>query len=198
MNLPVKTAFKEWAVVVDALGRGDQCLILRKGGISEGKGGFQVDHQEFWLFPTLYHQQAESVVAAGPHGHPLLDTLRKDPATLPIQFLARVHSWTRIQSLEIALGLRGHHIWKDEVIADRFDWGRDSSIVALLLRLYRLPSPVLLPMQESYGGCKSWIQLEVDVDTQNAIPVLSDADFDARLKAIHKSLGESASTQTAR
>jgi UDP-N-acetylglucosamine 2-epimerase (non-hydrolysing) len=31
----VLKAFKEWAVVVDALGRGEQTLILRKGGIQE-------------------------------------------------------------------------------------------------------------------------------------------------------------------
>ncbi|MED5454303.1 MAG: DUF1802 family protein, partial [Verrucomicrobiota bacterium] len=39
----MKTAFKEWAVVIDALGRGEQIIILRKGGIHEGKGGFQMD-----------------------------------------------------------------------------------------------------------------------------------------------------------
>ena len=34
----MRTAFKEWAIVVDALGRGEQIIILRKGGISEGRG----------------------------------------------------------------------------------------------------------------------------------------------------------------
>ncbi|MEO8428438.1 MAG: DUF1802 family protein, partial [Verrucomicrobiota bacterium] len=58
----MRIVFKEWAVVVDALGRGDQIIILRKGGISEGRGGFQVEHPEFVLFPTLFHQQRESVV----------------------------------------------------------------------------------------------------------------------------------------
>ena len=33
-------AFKEWAVVVDALLRGEQVIILRKGGLREGRGGF--------------------------------------------------------------------------------------------------------------------------------------------------------------
>src|SRR5687768_11757609 len=40
----MRTAFKEWAIIVDALARGDQILILRKGGISEGREGFQIDH----------------------------------------------------------------------------------------------------------------------------------------------------------
>ena len=50
-------ALKEWAIVVDALIRGEQIIVLRKGGISEGPGGFKVDQPEFLLFPTLFHQQ---------------------------------------------------------------------------------------------------------------------------------------------
>ena len=33
----VQTAFKEWAVIVEALGQGEQIVILRKGGIAEGR-----------------------------------------------------------------------------------------------------------------------------------------------------------------
>jgi hypothetical protein len=56
MQVSSNIAFKEWAVVVDALGRGEQVLILRKGGIREQRGEFQADHHEFWLFPTRYHE----------------------------------------------------------------------------------------------------------------------------------------------
>jgi hypothetical protein len=55
-------AFKEWEIVVDALGRGEQILLLRKGGIHEGRGGFRPEHRRFLLFSTHYHQQRESVV----------------------------------------------------------------------------------------------------------------------------------------
>ena len=59
----MRNAFKEWAIVVEALGRGEQIVILRKGGIREDRRGFQVEHSEFLLLPTLYHQQRESVLA---------------------------------------------------------------------------------------------------------------------------------------
>ena len=49
----MRTAFKEWAIVVDALGRGAQILILRKGGLREGSGGFRLEQRQFLLFPTL-------------------------------------------------------------------------------------------------------------------------------------------------
>ena len=48
--------FKEWTLVCDALGRGEQSIILRKGGIAEGRAGFRFQHPEFLLLPTLFHE----------------------------------------------------------------------------------------------------------------------------------------------
>ena len=50
-------------MVVEALGLGEQIVILRKGGIAEGEAG-SGEHERFWLFPTRFHQQAEGVVPA--------------------------------------------------------------------------------------------------------------------------------------
>ena len=41
----LKYAFKEWAVVCRALTEGKQALILRKGGIAETGGRFQLEHK---------------------------------------------------------------------------------------------------------------------------------------------------------
>ncbi|SVB06991.1 uncharacterized protein METZ01_LOCUS159845, partial [marine metagenome] len=58
----VQIAFKEWAVVVEAIGSGRQIVILRKGGIAEGVGGFKAEHDRFWLFPPRFPQQAKGVI----------------------------------------------------------------------------------------------------------------------------------------
>lgn len=55
------TGFKEWALVCEALGRGRQSIILRKGGIAEGRDGFSFRHNEFFLFPTWFHEQPAKV-----------------------------------------------------------------------------------------------------------------------------------------
>jgi hypothetical protein len=187
----VRVAFKEWTIVVDALLRGEQILILRKGGIREGRGGFQVEHPEFFLFPTLFHQQRESVVIPGaqvrydaiaPHFPP--------PETLRIEGFARVVEWRLVSSLDDAQRLRGQHIWRDEVIAERFDWGRDKQIHALAVRAFRLESPLKLPMRPSYGGCKSWIELEEDFNVEAAKPVLTDDAFAAKLQSFREALPE--------
>ena len=51
--------FKEWAIVCEALGRGEQTVIVRKGGIAEGRDGFSFREREFYLFPTFFHEQLE-------------------------------------------------------------------------------------------------------------------------------------------
>jgi len=43
-------------VEMDArLGRGDQIIILRKGGISEGRSGFQIEHNR-WTYSSNWNQ----------------------------------------------------------------------------------------------------------------------------------------------
>ena len=175
----MRISFKEWAVIVDALGTSRQILILRKGGISEGRAGFQVDHPEFFLFPTIFHQQRESVL---PEAQARFDQLEFPVADiLRIEYFCRV-AWRRLDSLEVARRLNGQHVWKPEVIAERFDWGCSKAIFALAVRTYRLPERVELPMLPSYAGCKSWIELERDIDISTARPVLDNSEFDQRLK----------------
>src|ERR1700739_1685246 len=52
-------AFKEWAIVCASIERGETSLIFRKGGIAEGKKGFQFKYRGFFLFPTYFHEQIE-------------------------------------------------------------------------------------------------------------------------------------------
>lgn len=184
----MRTAFKDWAIVVDALGRGEQILILRKGGIAEGRGGFKVAHDEFLLFPTLYHQQGERVIDSAALRYREIADAFPPEDTLRLEFVARLAEWTEVLSLDHARRLAGQHIWKDEVITDRFEWGREQKIFALALRVSRLPAPVELPMLADYGGCKSWIDLAVDVSVEGAQPVLSDAAFEEKLAAFRKAL----------
>ena len=77
--------------------------------------------------------------------------------------------------------MRGQHIWGNEVIADRFEWGRAKNIFAIAVRVLRLPTAIELSMAPSYGGCKSWIELERDVDVREATPVLDDKAFAAKV-----------------
>lgn len=179
----VQIAFKEWAVVVEALGRGGQIVILRKGGIAEGRGGFRAEHDRFWLFPTRFHQQAEGVegVDFSKLKFPSEDLVR-------IEFAAEVAEARQLESLDVARRLAGQHIWRDGVIAERFDWGREQGIYAMAVRVRRLPEPVELPLLEKYGGCKSWVELDAELDFGATTPVLENEQFQKKLVAFREAL----------
>ncbi len=181
----MRLAFKEWAVVVDALGRGEQIIILRKGGLREGAGGFRVEHSEFLLFPTLFHQQRESVL---PTARRRFDELASGLSAdvLRIEYFARVIAWRRLESLAAAEVLRGQHVWRDDVIAARFEWGRARQIHALAVRVFKLSAIAQLPMLAAYGGCKSWVELAHDVGPEGAAPALDDREFAEKLAEFEK------------
>jgi hypothetical protein len=185
----MRVAFKEWSIVVDALGRGEQIMILRKGGISEGKGGFKLEHNEFLLFPTLFHQQRESVIARAQERYDQIAPGFPKPDQVVIEYFARVESYVKVNSLQAAKALEGQHIWKDEVIAERFNWGREESISAIAVRVLRLAEAFVGPMLPDYGGCKSWITLADEIDTEGATPVLPDEAFAEKLARMKSSLG---------
>lgn len=185
----MRFAFKEWAVVVDALGRGGQIIILRKGGISEGRGGFKMEHERFLLFPTLFHQQRESVIDAAQERYDQIAPQFPPPDKLRLEFFAEVKVARRLKSPAEAAALRGQHIWRDEVIAERFEWGKEKAIFALGARVYRLPKAIEQKMVPAYGGCKSWIELEREIAPEGSEPVLTDGAFETGLKRMREALG---------
>ena len=105
-----------------------------------------------------------------------------------IEFYAEVVDWRELRSLKDAERLRGQHIWRDEVIAERFESGRKKEIYAMAVRVWRLGDAYELPMRKSYGGCKSWIELEEEVSTERARAVLTEGQFEQRLKEFRSAL----------
>ncbi len=188
----MRASLKDWAVIVDALGRGDQILVLRKGGVHEDTALFQPEHDRFWLFPTLFHQQKELVIPAAQARFE--DSVRPslNDQTVPVQFLAELHSAIQITSLDAAHRLAGQHIWSSEAIGERFEWGGQKSIYALLLRVFQLPSPVRLKRLPEYGGCRSWIELSEDVSEQGLEPVISNDAFNMKADAAMNALNQHA------
>lgn len=186
---PVRIAFKEWAVIVEALGRGDQSLILRKGGIAEGRPGFRIEHPQFLLFPTQFHQHRDQVTAGGQALFDALPEPAGTPDTVGVAYFAKVCGWRKLDSLEQTLRLEDLHVWRPEVITERFAWGREASIHAIALRVYRLVEPRSLPVRPEYSGCRSWIELEIDVDLTGANPVLDEPVHQQRMHQMQAALG---------
>jgi hypothetical protein len=180
-------AFKEWAVVVEAIGRGDQIVIMRKGGIDEGEHGFEIKHRKFWLFPTQFHQQRDMVVADAAKAWPA-KALKGDQDKASIQYACEVVTHIELNGIEQIARLRGQHIWKDEVLIKRMTSGDRNCLHALLVRTFALPKPSNIPMHDSYAGCKSWIQLQSAPKIDLLQPVLDDEAFKLKIHAFEKSI----------
>lgn len=154
--------FKEWSYIVDALGKGLQSLILRKGGISEEEGRFTLKGNKFLLLPTLFHQ-AEQMVK--PEWLPKLDGSRfyTNANEVTIEYYAEVAMQKVISDWETVQKLDPQHAWKEEVIAERFHRG-EQNVSLIIVQVYKLKTPLILPLLPEYGGCKSWIEIAEDVD----------------------------------
>ena len=147
--------FKEWTLVCDALGRGEQSIILRKGGIAEGRAGFRFQHPEFLLLPTLYHEQATKLRV--PAGTPL-PTARAD-GHLEVRLAAHVE-WTEdIDDWEKVRALAPLHIWQESEIEKRFRQDDKLTVSLAFVRIARLSEPFIFPDAPRYGGCRSWVEL---------------------------------------
>ncbi len=186
-------AFKEWALVCEALGRGEQSVILRKGGISEGKSGFGFDHDDFFLFPTWYHGQIDKVRANGGQmtGAALPD---HDPERITVSYMATLEWAGRIGDKKALHSLRELHVLDDSVIEERFVYDTRSGslggegINLAFVRVFRLEPSVVLPMQEAFGGCRSWIDLP-EIEPSALVSVLSDEEHRRRRDRFAELLG---------
>jgi hypothetical protein len=183
MALPgeIKIGLKEWAVVCEALGFGEQIILLRKGGIYEAAGEFEIEHREFVLFPTYVHQNAEMVKEEERGG---LKTVGAEPERVGISLAGEITSIVRVGSREAMDRLDAEHIWTSKLIDMRFNYRPENPLYLLVVRAYRLEGVVEIENTPAYAGCKSWVPLEKGIRTNGATAVLGDAEFSARREVI--------------
>ena len=177
--------FKEWALVCEALGRGEQSIILRKGGIAEGRAGFRFQHPEFLLLPTLFHEQAAKLRVP-------VDTALPAPRAdglLEVRFAARVE-WTEdVADWEKVRSLAPFHLWEEFEIEKRFRQDEKRMVSLALVRVQRLSEPFTFPDSPRFGGCRSWVELPALPAHIARLDVLHETGHRARETAIRAALG---------
>lgn len=182
-------AFKEWQIVCSALASGEQTLILRKGGIAEGRDGFRWQHPRFFLFPTQFHQQAEGV-----RGERSVAAVNDDQS-VPLDLWAETITTAKINDEALVERLASYHIWTPEVVRERFAWGDEPGLSVALVRVRRLANPWQLAdsKRKAFGGCRSWMKLPLDewnadhaLQIAQAKPVIADDEFELRSAEIRK------------
>lgn len=169
-DVTLGVALKEWESIRRALAGGRQSLLFRKGGIHDPGGEFRVEHERFWVYPTLFHQGDPR-----PSDEVVLDTF------------AEVVAVRHVDELSTLERLAGLHAWKPGDVTKRFHY-RTPGLFVLTVRVYRA-EPHRVRETPDYAGCKSWVTLDEPLAVYDAVPALSDAAFAEERGRIEAALG---------
>ncbi len=164
-KIPNHTALKEWASIIEALGRGDQVVLIRKGGLADQN--FGVEASRFYLFPTNYH-----------------DAGGAEPAHVRITHWAEAVKTWQIRDVEMLQRLETLTILDREVIDTRYRFRPDQAINVIAVRAYKLATPADVAMKPEYAGCKSWVSVDEEIDIDGSLPALRDDEMQSRIAAI--------------
>ena len=189
-------ALKEWAVVCKALEEGRQVILLRKGGIMEYRQGFEVKHTDFFLYPTFEHQSKESLQ---PNYVNKLDIVLQNA---PVNNRNRITSCAavvlvkEITNKSVLERLEKYHIWNGQYINVRFSYNPKRPLNVVVLRVYKMNTPLEVDVKPELTGCKSWIPVQlllsdtklqqeydnqsgsaIDIGKPDCKPVFDDSEF---------------------
>jgi hypothetical protein len=164
-KLPHHTALKEWSNVVAALGRGEQVILIRKGGIADPS--FGVDAERFYLYPTYFHQGESDA----------------RPSVTITHWCEVVRTWT-VRELDTLRRLEALVMMPSETLEARYRFRRDQALYVIAVRTWRLETPVEVAFRPEYGGCKSWVSVDEEIDITGSAPVLSESELREQLESV--------------
>ena len=182
-------ALKEWAVVCRALEQGRQSVLLRKGGIIEETRDFALVEKRFLLYPTYEHQDLDSVQ------QPYRECFRETLDARPPEDVVRIASWAEVtdlfltHDLDALLRLSGLYAWSEDYIRMRMAYKPRKPMNVVVVRTWKLPAPVEVPVLEHFAGCKSWVPLEQAVSLDGSTRALADEDHASRVEVVDSVLG---------
>jgi hypothetical protein len=168
-------ALKEWDAQIQALETGQTALVIRKGGIVEARGEFEVEHREFWLYPTFLHQNP------GELRSPFSSLLRANPASnqVSIRAFARVERIWKLEDLAMIRALEPHQCLTVEALERKFHYRNKPWVHALLLRVYKLEPAQTITESDLQRGCVSWVPLEQTISLKHLNPCMDNPSFTA-------------------
>ncbi len=164
-KLPNHTALKEWSNVVDALGRGRQIILIRKGGIADPSFGLDADR--FYLYPTYFHQGESEARASVEITH----------------WCEVVRTWT-VRDLGQLQRLEPLVVMPRQTLEMRYRFRPDQSLYVIAVRAWELARPAQVRFRDAYAGCLSWISIDDEIDVEGSRRVLSEAELQEKIEHV--------------
>ncbi len=177
-------ALKEWASVLAAMERGEQLILIRKGGLIEPGSGFKLASSSFVFYPTFEHQTVHYLRPASQRSFEEVLRNRPDQGHVRITLFGIAASSSQCHDPAMVERLSPFHIYNEAFLQQRLKWQPDQPLVIVVVRAFRLAAPRLLPLAPHYAGCKSWVDLASPVPLDGARSVLDDATFQQRAREI--------------
>lgn len=186
-------ALKEWAAVASALGEGRQSILLRAGGIADPAGRFGFPERRFWIFPTRFHESADSLVASA---RGLAEDAIAEGAAADglagfrrLSLVAELERVCWVDDLNTVRRLAGLHVFSESTVDRRFAY-REPGLAVALVRLWRRRLPHRIVETPAMAGCHSWVDLPDALPCGPAEPVLDDVAFERLRMELAERLGQ--------
>lgn len=181
-------ALKEWATVLEAMGRGEQLLLIRKGGLIEPGQGFELTAKTFLFYPTFEHQAVQYLRPPYQGYFDQAAARRAPQGHIKIELVGQAVASTRSTDVSLIERLAEFHVYNSAFALQRLKWQPEMPLAFVAIRAYRLPEPRVLPVNPTYAGCTSWVVLDGAQPLTGLVPALDDAAFAARLAALQRLL----------
>lgn len=185
------TALKEWATVLEAMARGEQTVLIRKGGLIEPGRGFALAANTFLLYPTFEHQAVNYLRPSYRGYFEEAVGLRPSEGHVRMNLFGVAVSSAEVRDPSIVERLSAFHIYNQEFVSQRLKWQPEQPLVIVVVRAFHLVSPVILPVVPRYAGCTSWVALDSPIRLEGAQPALDEAVFHQRARDITALLSSS-------
>ena len=134
---------REWQSVCDATIAGENHLLIRKGGLADGRDGFEVRRNFFGLLPTLFHQAKTAAIDVPP-----------PPSTVSI--VCQLVDAFVVPSTTDLSTLAPFHAYTADQLAARQRYKPERPLHLILIRAFALRRPVDLDPSRVRPVCKSW------------------------------------------
>jgi hypothetical protein len=164
------TLLREWQSVCDAVAAGRDQLLIRKGGIAEGRAGFELKKSFFGLLPTLFHQVK--------NGDPSADT--PEPPRVVSLICQLVEAFAVPSETDLS-SLAELHGYTPEQLAARQTYKTERPLNLLIVRPFRLKAPIDLGAASVKQSCKSWVEVPLAQPMGGIEPVSEMAAIEATI-----------------
>jgi len=192
----MKYALKEWNTTIEALSKGLIVAIWRKGGINDTPSiktpfeSFNIEQNQFVFFPTFTHEDPNKIkrdlwLLFNQNAKPNKDNQIK------IKYWAEIEEELVIEDQTQLLSISKELVNSEEYLKNSWNLYPSHKGKILLLRIYALNDPILITNSPEYAGCKSWIELKVDIPKAGSKPILSFKEFNRKSRLIKALLEES-------